>query len=163
MATTTAKDESAPVLENRYRLVAQLGLGGSAHVYLADDLRLRRRVAVKVLHPALVGKPGFAERFAHEAQSAASFSHPHVVAVHDWGECEFGPYLVTEYLGGGSLHGIIAAGHTLTPAQAVKVGLEATSGLAAAHQRGMVHRDVKPANLLFDRGGRLRVADFGLV
>ncbi|MCB0991343.1 MAG: protein kinase, partial [Acidimicrobiales bacterium] len=128
MATTTAKDESAPVLENRYRLVAQLGFGGSAHVYLADDLRLRRRVAVKVLHPALVGKPGFAERFAHEAQSAASFSHPHVVAVHDWGECEFGPYLVTEYLGGGSLHGIIAAGHTLTPAQAVKVGLEATSG-----------------------------------
>lgn len=151
------------MLDGRYRLVAQLGIGGSAHVYLADDLRLRRRVAVKVLHPALVGQPGFAERFAQEAQSAASFSHPHVVAVHDWGESDFGPFLVTEYLGGGSLHGIIAAGRRLTPAQAVKVGLEATSGLAAAHQRGMVHRDVKPANLLFDRGGRLRVADFGLV
>ncbi|MCP3939220.1 MAG: PASTA domain-containing protein [Actinomycetia bacterium] len=163
MATTRTDRSSPLVLDGRYRLVAQLGTGGSAHVYLADDLRLRRRVAVKVLQPALLSQSGFIARFEHEARSSASFSHPHVVAVHDWGESEIGPFLVTEYLGGGSLHGLIAAGHLLTPAQAVKVALEATSGLSAAHQRGMVHRDVKPANLLFDRGGRLRVADFGLV
>ena len=132
-------------------------------MFLADDVRLRRQVAIKVLHPALVGDPGFLRRFEAEAQAVAALSHPHVLTVHDWGHDDNGPFLVSEYLAGGSLRAVLDHGRLLTPAQAVKVGLEASSGLAAAHARGMIHRDIKPANLLFDRAGRLRIADFGLV
>ena len=151
------------LLGDRYRLVAPIGAGGFARVYLADDLSLRRQVAVKVLHAGQASAPAFLRRFSAEAQAAASISHPHLLMVHDWGETPDGPYLVTEYLAGGSLRTLLDFGRLLTPAQAVKVGLEASSGLAAAHARGMVHRDIKPANLLFDAGGRLRIADFGLV
>ncbi len=150
-------------IESRYRLVALVGAGASARVYLADDLRLRRQVAVKVLHPGLARDPLFLRRFAQEARTAAAFSHPHLVAVYDWGDDAEGPYLVTEFLAGGSLRSLLATGARLSVSQAVKVGIEAASGLAAAHRRGMVHRDIKPANLLFDLGGRLRVGDFGLV
>lgn len=163
MALTWTDDGIGRVLDSRYRIVALIGTGASARVFLADDFRLRRQVAIKVLHPSLALDDVFLRRFEQEARAAAAFSHPHVVAVHDWGETEAGPYLVTEYLAGGSLHAILAAGNRLTSSQAVKVGLEAASGLAAAHRRGLAHRDIKPANLLFDPGSRLRVADFGLV
>ncbi len=151
------------VLGARYRLVALIGEGGSGRVYLADDVRLRRQVAVKVLHPGLASDAAFLRRFEAEAQAVAALSHPHVLTVHDWGHDDNGPFLVTEFLAGGSLQALLAAGHRLTPAQAVKVGLEVSSGLAAAHAMGMVHRDIKPANILFDHTGRLRIADFGLV
>ncbi len=151
------------VLGARYRLVAAIGRGGMGHVYLADDVRLRRQVAVKLLHPALTGDSTFLRRFEAEAQAVAALSHPHVLTVHDWGHDESGPFLVSEYLAGGSLQAMLDGGRRLTPAQSIKVGLEAASGLAAAHARGMVHRDIKPANLLFDHTGRLRIADFGLV
>jgi len=160
---TWTDDGIGRVLDSRYRIAALIGTGASARVFLADDFRLRRQVAVKVLHPSLALDEMFLKRFEQEARAAAAFSHPHVVAVHDWGETDVGPYLVTEYLAGGSLHALQAAGNRLTPSQAVKVGLEAASGLAAAHRRGFAHRDIKPANLLFDPGSRLRVADFGLV
>jgi len=150
-------------IESRYRLVALVGAGASARVYLADDLRLKRQVAVKVLHPGLARDPLFLRRFAQEARTAAAFSHPHLVAVYDWGDDADGPYLVTEFLAGGSLRSLLATGARLSVSQAVKVGIEAASGLAAAHRRGMIHRDIKPANLLFDLGGRLRIGDFGLV
>ncbi|MDG2262371.1 MAG: PASTA domain-containing protein [Actinomycetota bacterium] len=163
MTVTWTDDGIGRVLDARYRLVALIGAGASARVYLADDLRLRRQVAVKILHPTLAHDEVFLRRFEQEARAAAAFNHPHVVAVHDWGETEVGPYLVTEYLAGGSLQALLATGALLSGSQAVKVGLEAASGLAAAHRRGMVHRDVKPANLLFGAGSRLRVADFGLV
>jgi len=163
MTATSLGPGAQPVLGDRYRLLAEAGTGATARVVLADDLRLHRRVAVKILLPSLVTDPGFLARFEHEARSVAAFSHPHVVAVYDWGDTGEGPYLVTEFLAGGSLHAMLAAGHTLSLSQVVKVGLEAASGLAAAHRRDLVHRDVKPANLLFDEGGRLRIADFGLV
>ena len=163
VTVTWTDDGIGRVLDARYRLVALIGAGASARVYLADDLRLRRQVAVKILHPTLAHDEVFLRRFEQEARAAAAFNHPHVVAVHDWGETEVGPYLVTEYLAGGSLQALLATGALLSGSQAVKVGLEAASGLAAAHRRGMVHRDVKPANLLFGAGSRLRVADFGLV
>ncbi len=149
------------VLGGRYRLVAPVGSGASARVYLADDVTLRRKVAVKVLHPALADDDAFLRRFRAEAQAAASLNHPHVLGVYDWGE-DGVPYLVTEYLGGGSLRDLLAAGHRLTPSQALLVGLEAARGLEYAHARQLVHRDVKPANLLFGDDGRLRIADFGL-
>ena len=130
-------------------------------MFLADDVTLRRRVAVKILHPALAEDEAFLRRFQAEARAAAALSHPNLMAVYDWGEDD-GPYLVMEYLGGGSLRAMLDAGHRLTPSQAVVVGLDAARALDAAHRRGFVHRDIKPANLLFGDDGRLRIADFGL-
>lgn len=150
------------VLGKRYRVVTTLGTGASAHVFLAEDLVLQRRVAVKVLQPALVQDEAFLRRFRAEARSVASLNHPHVLRVFDWGEDEDGPYLVLEYLEGGSLFDMLALGRRLSPAQAARVGAQAAEGLAYAHARGLVHRDVKPANLLFDEEGRVRVADFGV-
>ncbi len=150
------------VLGNRYRVVATLGTGASAHVFLAEDMVLQRRVAVKVLQPALARDEAFLRRFRAEARSVASLNHPHVLRVFDWGEDEDGPYLVLEYLEGGSLFDMLALGRRLTPSQAARVGAQGAEGLAYAHARGLVHRDVKPANLLFDEEGRVRVADFGV-
>jgi serine/threonine-protein kinase len=161
MPSVSATDHVGRVLGGRYRLIAPIGRGASAQVYLADDVTLRRRVAVKLLHDALAGDEAFLRRFRAEAQAAAAMNHPHVLAVYDWGE-DPQPYLVTEYLGGGSLRGMLDAGHRLTVSQALLVGLEAARGLDYAHRQGFVHRDIKPANLLFDDEGRLRIADFGI-
>ncbi len=155
-------DSIGRVLGDRYRLVTPLGTGASAHVYLADDVTLHRQVAVKVLHPALAGDRSFLKRFRAEARAVAALSHPNILAVHDWGEEEDQPYLVLEYLPGGSLLQVYDTGALLTPAQAVSIGIEAAAGLDYAHRRGIVHRDVKPANLLFDAERHLRIADFGL-
>ena len=119
-------------------------------------------MAVKVLHAALAEDDAFLRRFRAEAQAAAALNHPHIVAVYDWGDDDGAPYIVTEYLGGGSLRAVLDQGVRLTPSQALMVGLEATRALDYAHRRGFVHRDIKPANLLFGDDGRLRVADFGL-
>jgi len=149
------------VLGGRYRIVAPIGVGASARVFLADDVTLRRRVAVKVLHDALADDDAFLRRFRAEAHAAASLNHPHVLGVYDWGHDEV-PFLVTEYLAGGSLRAILSSGTLLTPSQGLLVGLEAGRGLEYAHGEGLVHRDIKPANLLFGAGARLRIADFGL-
>ena len=149
------------VLGGRYRLVRPIATGSSARVFLADDITLRRRVAVKVLHATLAEDEVFAKRFRAEAQAVAALSHPHVLSVFDWGRDEV-TYLVSEYLGGGTLRAMLDAGHRLSPSQALLVGLEAARGLEYAHKRGLVHRDIKPANLLFDDEGRLRIGDFGL-
>ncbi|HVA05100.1 MAG TPA: protein kinase [Acidimicrobiales bacterium] len=159
---STITESIGRVLAGRYRIEAALGSGASANVFAAFDTTLQRRVAVKVLHPALAADGGFLRRFRAEAQAAAALANAHVLAVHDWGEDEQGPFLVLEFLGGGSLRDMLDEGTRLTLAQAVAVGAQAAEGLAYAHARGFVHRDVKPANLLFDEEGRLRVADFGL-
>ncbi len=154
-------DMTGRVLAGRYRLVAPLGTGASGRVYAAWDVRLQRKVAVKVLHAALADDAGFLRRFGAEAQMAASLHHPNVVAVYDWGEDET-PFMVLELLEGGSLRSLLDRGDRLTPAQAAAVGRQVAAGLDYAHARGLVHRDVKPANLLFDEHGTARVADFGL-
>jgi len=155
-------DSIGRVLGGRYRLVTALGTGASAHVYLADDVSLHRRVAIKVLHPALAGDVAFLKRFRAEARAVAALNHPNILQVYDWGEEDGEPYLVLEYLAGGSLRQVYDTGVLLTPEQAVQVGLEAAAGLDYAHRRGLIHRDIKPANLLFDADRRLRIADFGL-
>ena len=159
---STITESIGRVLAGRYRIESALGSGASANVFAAFDTTLQRRVAIKVLHPALAADGGFLRRFRAEAQSAAALANAHVLAVHDWGEDAQGPFLVLEFLGGGSLRDMLDEGTRLSLSQAVSVGAQAAEGLAYAHARGFVHRDVKPANLLFDEEGRLRVADFGL-
>ncbi len=155
-------DSIGRVLGKRYRLLSALGTGASAHVYLAEDVSLQRHVAVKVLQPGLASDEAFLKRFRAEARSVASLNHPHVLRVFDWGEDTDGPYLVLEYLGGGSLRDLLDRGDRLSHSQAAHLGAEVAQGLAYAHARGLVHRDIKPANLLFDEEGRVRVADFGV-
>ncbi len=170
MRTSGVADLTGRVLAGRYRLVAPLGTGASGRVYAAWDVRLQRKVAVKVLHAALADDAGFLRRFGAEAQLAASLHHPNVVAVYDWGEDADSmgtpqppaPFMVLELLEGGSLRGLLDRGDRLTPAQAAALGRQIAAGLDYAHARGLVHRDVKPANLLFDEHGTARVADFGL-
>ncbi|MBA3653136.1 MAG: PASTA domain-containing protein [Actinobacteria bacterium] len=166
MVVSRIGDFVGRVLGDRYRLLAPLGTGGSAHVFLAEDVRLRRRVAVKILHAALADDEAFLRRFRLEAQAAAGLNHTHIMRVYDWGEDGgeelSGPYLVLEYLAGGSLRDLLDRGHRLSTSQALLVGLEAAKGLDHAHRRGLVHRDIKPANLLFDDEARLCVADFGV-
>ncbi len=155
-------DRVGQVLGGRYRLVTLVGSGASASVYLGEDVTLQRRVAVKVLHPALADDDAFLRRFRAEAQVAASLNHPNVLAVHDWGQDGITPYLVTEFLAGGSLRSMLDRNGPLEVSQVLLVGLEAARGLAYAHRQQLVHRDIKPANLLFDDEARLRIADFGL-
>jgi serine/threonine-protein kinase len=155
-------DSIGRVLGKRYRLLSALGTGASAHVYLAEDVSLQRHVAVKVLQPGLAADEAFLKRFRAEARSVASLNHPHVLRVFDWGEEASEPYLVLEYLGGGSLRDLLDRDVRLSHAQAAALGADVAQGLAYAHVRGLVHRDVKPANLLFDEEGRVRIADFGV-
>lgn len=167
MATTssTAGSPSAAApgdeLGSRYRLVRDIGRGASATVFEATDLTLERQVAVKVLHRNLSTDPNFLERFRSEARSAASLSHPNVMAVYDWGEDDV-PFLVMELLSGGTMRSMLDEGAVLTPSQTISVGLDACRGLHYAHNRDLVHRDITPANLLFGDDLRLRIADFGL-
>jgi serine/threonine-protein kinase len=155
-------DPIGKTLNDRYRLLTLLGTGASANVFLAEDQTLQRSVAVKLLQPALADDEGFLKRFRAEARAVAALNHPNVLQVYDWGEEESVPFLVTEYLAGGSLSDMLGTGVRLSPEQVAQIGQQAAAGLAYAHQRGLVHRDVKPANLLFDDEGRLRITDFGV-
>src|ERR1700704_626308 len=161
MPGSAVSDLAGRVLAGRYLLHGAVGTGASGRVYVAEDTRLKRRVAVKVLHSALAEDVGFLRRFRAEAQLAAALHHPNIMAVYDWGEDQV-PFMVLELLAGGSLRGMLDEGVRLTPAQAAYVGKHVTAALSHAHSRGLVHRDIKPANLLFDEHGTVRVADFGL-
>src|SRR5438270_267118 len=125
-------DQVGRVLGGRYRLLAPIGTGASAHVYAADDTRLRRRVAVKVLHAALADDQAFLRRFRAEAEAVAALRHPNIMNVYDHGEDDGSPYLVLELLGGGSLRSMLQRGNLLSPSQALVVGLEAGRRLDAA-------------------------------
>jgi serine/threonine-protein kinase len=161
MPGSAVSDLAGRVLAHRYLLHNAIGTGASGRVYVADDTRLRRRVAVKVLHAALAEDAAFLRRFRAEAQLAASLHHPHIVTVHDWGEDDV-PFMVLELLEGGSLRAMLDQGTRLSVPQAARVGRDVASALDYAHRRGVLHRDIKPANLLFDEHGIVRVADFGL-
>lgn len=162
MAQPDPKRLIGRVLAARYRLIAVLGAGGSARVYLAEDISLRRRVAVKVLHEGMAEDAAFLKRFTAESHAAAALNHPNIMQVYDSGADDGLPYLVCEYLGGGTLRAMLDTGVLLSPSQALLVGLDVARGLEYAHSEGLIHRDIKPANLLFGEDGRLRIADFGL-
>jgi len=162
VARSLVADLVGRVLAARYRLLAPIGAGASGRVYVADDVRLRRRVAVKVLQPGLGDDVGFIRRFQAEAQLAASLHHPNVMAVYDWGQDDGLAFMVVELLRGGSLRALLDRDALLSVPQATRVGRQVAEALRYAHDRGLVHRDIKPANLLFDEHGVVRVADFGL-
>ena len=150
-------------LGDRYKLVARLAGGGMGDVYKAHDLLLDRPVAVKVLQPSLAADEEVVERFKAEARAAARLSHPDVVAVHDWGaEDDQTYYMVMEYVAGSDLRDMLVTRGCLEPLQAAEVVASVCDALAAAHACGLVHRDVKPENVLIARGGEVKVADFGI-
>ncbi|MEX1178836.1 MAG: Stk1 family PASTA domain-containing Ser/Thr kinase [Nitriliruptor sp.] len=161
--THTASGPSTPIrVGGRYVLRGVLGRGGMATVHRARDEVLDRDVAVKLLHAHLATDPAFLDRFRREARAAAALSHPNVVAVHDWGETEDGPFLVLQLIEGPSLRAVLRHRRRLHPEEVVTVLGPAAAGLAAAHAAGLVHRDVKPENLLLGLDGTVRVTDFGL-
>src|SRR5262249_10150687 len=143
-----------------------IGAGGMGVVWLADDPVLHRSVAIKSLASDLVNQSLLVKRFLREARAVARLSHPHVVGIHDvvggGGDGEQ-PYLVMEYLPGGSAHDLLAKGQALPWMEATRLILQAGRGLAAAHAAGLIHRDIKPANLLLATDGTVKLADFGLV
>ena len=154
------------IVRERYRLLSVLGEGGMGTVFLAEDLRLPREVAIKIVRLDLTADPGIRLRFVREANTLARLSHPGVTALFDAGELDDGSlYLVMERLRGRDLGSILAHEGRGTPAQVADVALQAGAALAAAHRAGVVHRDVKPDNLFLTREGgriRLKVVDFGL-
>lgn len=145
----------------RYRLLEFVGEGSSARVYVAEDLTLRRRVALKILRADTAGRAGFAERFAAEMRATSALSHPRVLPVYDWG-LEPQPYAVTEHLTGGSLAAVLREGYRLTPSQALIVGLEAARALVNIHKGGRAHLGLTPASILFDSGSRPYISDLGM-
>jgi serine/threonine protein kinase len=150
------------VLGGRYRLVELLGQGGMATIYRARDNQLERDVAVKILRPEYGRDPSFIARFRMEARSAAALNHPNVVAVYDYGADEFGPFIVMELVDGEDMASIIRRSGPLPPRQAARLAAESARAIAAAHQLGVVHRDIKPGNILVTSDGRVKVADFGI-
>ena len=153
------------VLDGRYRLGARIARGGMASVYEAQDLRLDRTVAVKIMHAGLGDGQGdreFAERFVREARAAARLSHPNVVAVYDQGDDDGTVYLVMELISGHTLRDTILKESPMAPARALALMEPVLSALASAHRAGLIHRDVKPENVLIADDGRVKVADFGL-
>jgi eukaryotic-like serine/threonine-protein kinase len=154
------------VIEGRYEIRSRLARGGMSTVYLAVDRRLDREVALKVLYPHLAENPALVERFEQEAKTAARLSHPHVVNVLDQGVDESPDgdlaYLVMEYVPGYTLRTVLQRRRAMTPRVALAYLEAIVDGLAAAHRAGLVHRDMKPENVLVSRDGQIKVADFGL-
>jgi eukaryotic-like serine/threonine-protein kinase len=142
--------------------VERVAAGGMGEVFRAHDAVLAREVAVKVLHPNLASDPGFVDRFRREARAAAGLSHPNIVAVHDWGAVDGVYFMVMEFVRGQSLRDVLAAEGLLAPAQAADALMQVLAALEHAHRKGIVHRDVKPENVLLTRDGVAKVTDFGL-
>ena len=150
------------VLAGRYRLERQLGKGGMGSVWLAEHLALRSWVAVKLMDPAIAATPEGTERFRREAQAAAGLQHPHIVAVYDWGKVNNTYFIAMEYVSGKTLAEILKDRKQLTHTQAADIARDVASALGFAHDNGVVHRDIKPGNILVRADGVVKVADFGI-
>jgi serine/threonine-protein kinase len=150
------------LFDGRYRIVRKLGTGGMANVYLAEDEVLGRRVAIKILNDRHAGDDQFVERFRREAKNAASLSHPNIVSIYDRGEAEGTYYIAMEFLDGRSLKELIVARGPAPVNVAIDYARQILAAIRFAHRHGIVHRDIKPHNVLVDAEGRLKVTDFGI-
>ena len=150
------------LFDGRYRIMRKLGSGGMADVYLAEDEELGRRVAIKILNDKYAPDEQFVERFRREAKNAAGLSHPNIVSIYDRGEAEGTYYIAMEYLDGRSLKELVVARGPLPIADAIAATRQVLAALRFAHRKGVVHRDIKPHNVMADADGRLKVTDFGI-
>lgn len=160
---SAAASASLPERIGDYEILGPLGSGAMGRVYLARDARLGRRVAIKVMSPAKAGDPAARRRFVRESQTTAAVEHPHIMAIHHVGEDHGLPFIVMQHLEGRTLAELQRAGEQLSLPDVLRIGREVAEGLAAAHARGLVHRDIKPDNIfLQEPGGQVRIIDFGL-
>jgi eukaryotic-like serine/threonine-protein kinase len=162
MSSRPSSSMIGTVLSGRYRLEAKLGSGGMSTVYLASDETLDRPVAVKVMHREMSEQEDQLQRFRQEARAVAKLTHPNVVSVIDAGEDGGYPYIVFEYVKGETLKQRIGRVGALDPQEAIAYAIEVARGLGVAHARNMVHRDIKPQNVLIDEEGRAKLTDFGI-
>src|SRR5205823_9134169 len=159
--TTVIVTLSAGTKLGRYEIRSKIGEGGMGEVYLAEDTKLNRKVAIKVLPTALSQDAERLRRFEQEAQAASALNHPNILAVYDVGTHDGAPYVVSELLEGETLRQRIG-GAALAQRRAIDYALQFAQGLAAAHERGIVHRDLKPDNLFITKDGRVKILDFGI-
>ncbi|MEX2279013.1 MAG: Stk1 family PASTA domain-containing Ser/Thr kinase, partial [Acidimicrobiia bacterium] len=149
-------------LTDRYQLVAHLARGGMADVYHGHDRLLNRKVAVKVLHSQFSNDEAFVKRFRKEAQAAANLTHPNIVGIYDWGQLGNVYFIVMELVEGRSLREVLRSEGTLLPRRAVEIAADVAAALSVAHRAGLVHRDIKPGNILLSPDGTVKVTDFGI-
>jgi beta-lactam-binding protein with PASTA domain/predicted Ser/Thr protein kinase len=154
--------EPGSLVDGRYRVISRLGAGGMADVVLAEDEQLGRKVALKLLHRRFAEDPDFVERFRREAQAAASLQHPNVVQVYDRGEYDGIYYIAMEYLPGRSLKQLIREEAPLDPLRTIDITMQILKAARFAHQRGVIHRDLKPHNVIVDEDDAAKVTDFGI-
>ena len=150
------------IVNDRYEIGKRIGRGGMAEIFQARDILLDRPVALKVLFPEFATDPAFVERFRREAQAAANLNHPNIVGVYDWGKVNNTYYIAMEYVNGRTLADILKQSGTLTPMQVCDLVSEVASALISAHHNGVIHRDIKPGNILVSTTGQVKVADFGI-
>ena len=154
--------EIGQIIKERYEITQLLGEGGMSYVYKAIDKQLQRTVAIKTLKPNYVEQEKFVERFKREAQTAANLNHPNIVQIFDWGIGDE-PFFVMEYIEGNTLTSIIANKKIVSMNDILFIGAQVASGLQAAHSQGLVHRDIKPGNIMITPQGKVKVTDFGIV
>ena len=150
------------VLSDRYQIEARIGAGGMAEVYRGFDQVLNRTVAIKVLLPQMARDTSFVERFRREAQAAARLNQPNIVGVYDTGADDGTQYIVMEFIEGRTLAEFMATGRRPTPTQAAEIAQKIAAAIAAAHAQGVIHRDIKPGNVMITRDGVIKVMDFGI-
>ncbi|GBE58109.1 serine/threonine-protein kinase PrkC [bacterium BMS3Abin01] len=150
------------IIDNRYEIIRRLGSGGMADVFLARDTHLGREVAIKILYQRYADDDEFVARFRREAQSAAGLNHPHIVSIYDRGEADGSYYIAMEYLEGRSLKQVISERGTLAPAPAIDISEQILQALQFAHENNVIHRDIKPHNIIINGRDQVKVTDFGI-
>src|SRR4051794_38350238 len=150
------------VVDERYSIINRIGSGGMADVYCAQDLQLGRKVALKLLYRRFAEDEEFVERFRREASAAAGLQHPNIVSVYDRGEWDGTYYIAMEFLDGQTLKQLVRGHGPMPPELAIDTAIQVLRAARSAHQRGVVHRDIKPHNVILDEEGRAKVTDFGI-